>query len=165
MRISFARTATVAIGLALLAAPAHAGAQSADGGVSAAAFMVGCWAQPAPEGNGLRETFAPPAANMLTGLSQFWRGGRIVDFEFHRIDASADGPVLTPHPRGVASVAFPPAEIAADRIVWQNLDHDFPQRIIYHRTAADTLVARIEGGEGETARALEWRMARVDCGT
>ena len=138
-------------------------AQSSPPGLDAASFMVGCWAQPAPEGNGLREIYAPPAANMLTGLSQFWRSGRVVDWEFHRIDAGDSGPVLTPHPKGAASVSFRPSVVEPGRIVWENLEHDFPQRIIYHAPAPDTLVARVEGGSGADARAVEWRMARTTC--
>lgn len=137
--------------------------QEAHGGLSAVAFLVGCWAQPGPEGDGLREFYPPPASNMLTGLSQFWRDGAIVDFEFHRIDSSADGPVLTPHPRGVASVQFRPVEIEAERIVWQNLEHDFPQRIIYHRVAPDTLVARVEGAPESGVEGLQWSMIRAAC--
>lgn len=128
--------------------------------MDAVAFLAGCWQQGA--GDGLREHYAPAATNMMTGLSQFWSNGRIVDWEFHRIDAGPDGPVLTPHPRGVASVPFAPADVSENRIVWQNLEHDFPQRIIYTRTG-DTLVARIEGGEGADARAREWPMIRTAC--
>ena len=143
---------------------ASLGAQEpGNSGLDAARFLVGCWAQPAPEGNGLREFYAPPANNLLTGLSQFWRGGEIVDFEFHRIDDSPAGPVLTPHPKGVASVSFQPSAIEPGRIVWENPEHDFPQRIIYARVAPDTLVARVEGGEGASARSAEWRMARTEC--
>jgi hypothetical protein len=160
MRLRHALVSIAALASAPLAEPASAQADDAFAGI---AFMVGCWAQPAPEGNGLREFFAPPAANMLTGLSQFWRDGQIVDFEFHRIDSSPDGPVLTPHPRGVASVSFRPADLGVDRIVWENPEHDFPQRITYHRVAADTLVARAEAGEGPASRSIEWRMARVAC--
>ncbi|MDH3223793.1 MAG: DUF6265 family protein [Gemmatimonadota bacterium] len=160
MRPRMTLLSAAVLGTALLAGPASA--QSGDT-FSEVHFMVGCWAQSAPEGSGLREFYPPPAANMLTGLSQFWRDGRIVDFEFHRIDRSPEGPVLTPHPRGVASVSFRPVDIRADRVVWENLDHDFPQRIMYHLVAADTLVARVEGGEGPDARSIEWRMARTAC--
>ena len=162
MRIEPAVVLTVAIWWApALAVPVSG--QTPAVGMDAIEFMVGCWAEQPNGDSGLREMYAPPAPNLMTGLSQFWREGRVVDFEFHRIDASPDGPVLTPHPRGVASVQFEPAEIGADRIVWQNLEHDFPQRISYTRVGADTLVARIEGGEGGEARALEWRMARAIC--
>ncbi len=162
MRIRMEFLAIAAMGMSLIQ-PEPAWPQVAEDGVAAASFMVGCWAEPGDDGSGLREIYAAPAANMLTGLSQFWRDGRIVDYEFHRIDGSPAGPVLTPHPRGVASVPFRPVEIGADQIAWQNLEHDFPQRIIYRRVAVDTLVVRIEGGEGDAARSIEWRMARAAC--
>ena len=159
--------ATGAIIFSLLFAPHGAQAQDAadapSPGMEAVAFMVGCWAQPAPEGNGLREIYSPPATNLMTGLSQFWRGGRIVDFEFHRIDATETGPALTPHPRGQPSVTFPPSVMRPNHITWENLEHDFPQRIMYTRVAPDSLVARIEGGEGEDAQMIEWRMGRIAC--
>ena len=123
-------------------------------------FMVGCWQQPGA--NGIREQFAPPATNMMTGLSQFWRGDRIVDWEFHRIDQGPQGPVITPHPRGEASVSFAPIELTPTRIVWSNPDHDFPNRIIYERVAPDTLVVVAEA-DGPEGRRLAFRMARVSC--
>lgn len=124
------------------------------------AFMTGCWQQ-SPQG-GLREHFTPAGVNRMTGLSQYWRGDAIVDWEFHRIDLGPEGPVLTPHPNGVASVSFSPATVEPDRIVWSNPEHDFPNRIIYHRVSADTLVARVEGDAAD-APLLEFRMARVSC--
>lgn len=146
---------------AVPAAPVAVSAQeSATPSMEAVAFLAGCWRQPGD--SGLREYYAPPARNMTTGLSQFRRNGAVVDWEFHRIDAGPDGPVLTPHPRGVASVPFQPRAVEDGRIVWENLEHDFPQRIIYTRVA-DTLTARIEGGTGPEARGMEWRMVRASC--
>jgi hypothetical protein len=125
------------------------------------AFMTGCWQEPGAQG-GLREQFTPPAANRMTGLSQFWRGDMIVDWEFHRIDLGPEGPILIPHPKGVASVPFASAGVEENRVVFSNPEHDFPNRIIWHRVAADTLVARVEG-DAEDAPVLEFRMAGVSC--
>jgi hypothetical protein len=58
-------------------------------------------------------------------------------------------------------VTFTEKERAANRVVWENLAHDFPQRIIYQRVAPDTLVARIESADG--ARGTSWRMSRAVC--
>ena len=88
--------------------PAPAATQTSAEGLDAASFMVGCWARRPDTRSGLREIYAPAAANMMTGLSQFWREGEIVDFECHRLEASPRGPLLTPHPQGVASVTFSP---------------------------------------------------------
>jgi hypothetical protein len=39
------------------------------------------------------------------------------------------------------------------KVVFENLEHDFPQRIIYSRSG-DTLTARIEDESGE--KSMEW---------
>jgi len=158
-----ARTGGVAAALALaLCAPPLRAQIPLEEALAAVGFMTGCWAEETP-GAGLREYYTPAAPNMMTGLSRFLQDGLVVDWEFHRIDAGPSGPTLTPHPRGVASVTFSPASSTENRIVWENLDHDFPQRIIYERTGPDHLVVRIEGGQGAQARAMTWRMRRASC--
>lgn len=129
------------------------------------AFMAGCWAEPGELGAGLREHFTAPTANLTLGVSRFLSDGHVVEFEFHRIEPGSEGWTLTPHPGGVASVPFVARDVASDRVVWSNPDHDFPQRIIYHRVADDTLVVRIEGETPGGTRAREWRMAADACGS
>ena len=60
----------------------------------------------------------------------------------------------------VAALGSAPSVAAAEHeVVFENLEHDFPQRIIYRRQG-DLMVARIEGdGPGETkARQWEWHL-------
>jgi hypothetical protein len=44
--------------------------------------------------------------------------------------------------------------------VFENLEHDFPVRIVYVRVGADRLEPRIEGRDGD---ASGWTLERVDC--
>jgi hypothetical protein len=57
-------------------------------------------------------------------------------------------------------VAFTLVVDPAGQAVFENRTHDFPNRIIY-RQAGDTLVARVEGNDGN---GQEWRMTRAPCG-
>jgi hypothetical protein len=41
--------------------------------------------------------------------------------------------------------------------------HDFPQRVIYRRAGADSLVARVEGTTPNGMRAVGFPYARVAC--
>ena len=159
MQRSMARLAIAALfGVGALPA-APVGAQ--EPGLERLAFMAGCWAQ---EGDGLREQFTAPTANMVLGMSRFVVGGEAVQFEFHRILAAESGPVLTPHPNGVASVPFAASTSEEAYVVFENPEHDFPQRILYDGRRPDTLVAAIEGErDGRTVR-REWPMIRVACG-
>ena len=56
------------------------------------------------------------------------------------------------------------ARLSETEVVFENLAHDFPQRIIYRLQAEGYLTGRIEGEiEGE-ARAVDFPLQRVDCG-
>jgi hypothetical protein len=131
--------------------------------VSDLGFMAGCWRGVTRNGTAIEEFYSPPASNLIIGASRYVRDGRVVDFEFTRIDQTDSGAVMTPQPKGVRSVSFAPKVVERNRAVWENPTHDFPQRILYTRVADDTLVARIEGRTPSGDRALEWRMARATC--
>jgi hypothetical protein len=143
---------------------AQPSASAAGSRVSDLAFMGGCWRGVTRSGTTIEEFYTAPTANQMLGVTRYVRDGRVVDFEFTRIDQTDSGAVLTPHPKAVRSVSFAPRVIESDRAVWENAAHDFPQRILYWRTSEDTLVARIEGKTPQGARSLEWRMARSTCG-
>jgi hypothetical protein len=131
--------------------------------VSDLAFMAGCWRGVTRSGTTIEEFYTAPSANLIVGVTRYVRDGRAVDFEFTRIDQTDSGAVITPHPKGVRSVSFAPKVLESNRVVWENPAHDFPQRIVYTRVAADTLVARIEGKTPRGERSLEWRMTRATC--
>jgi hypothetical protein len=126
-------------------------------------FMAGCWRGMTRSGTTIEEFYTTPSSNLIVGTTRYVREGRTVDFEFTRIDQTDSGAVITPHPKGVRSVSFVPKVVEANRVIWENPTHDFPQRILYTRAAPDTLVARIEGRTSSGDRALEWRMARATC--
>jgi Domain of unknown function (DUF6265) len=141
------------------------GSTSANRGVSALGFMAGCWRGVTASGTTIEEFYSAPSANLIVGATRYVRDGRAVDFEFTRIDQTDSGAVITPHPKGVRSVSFAPRVVEANRVVWENAAHDFPQRILYTRVSVDSLVARIEGRTPRGDRAVEWRMGRVACGS
>ena len=77
-------------------------------------------------------------------------------FEFLRIVAEADGAVLLASPGG----RTPPTEFRCisnegQRAVFENPEHDFPQRIIYRREG-NTLHGRIEGQTDDGPASVEW---------
>jgi hypothetical protein len=126
-------------------------------------FMSGCWRGLTRSGTTIEEFYTAPSSNLIIGATRYVRDGRVVDFEFTRIDQTDSGAVITPHPKGVRSVSFAPTVVETNRATWENPKHDFPQRILYTRVATDTLVARIEGRTPSGDRALEWRMVRHAC--
>ena len=130
--------------------------------LTAIAFMAGCWTGPSSNGATIEERYTAAADNMVIGMTRYVRNGRVVDFEFTTIQRSDTAFFMTPHPKGVKSDPFALKEIAAGRAVWENLGHDFPQRIIYRTGDDGTLVARIEGTTPRGERHSEWTMRRCD---
>lgn len=126
------------------------------------AFMAGCWNGDAGRGRVIQEHWMAPTTNVMLGATRFVAGDRAVSWEFTLIEADSAGVTMTPQPRGQAPVPFRLVRLAGDTVVFENLAHDFPQRIVYRRVAADTLVARIEG-DTPRPRSAEWPMARVAC--
>ncbi|MGH7500757.1 MAG: DUF6265 family protein [Longimicrobiales bacterium] len=131
--------------------------------IEAAAFMTGCWRGPAGDGNVIEEIYLAPAPNLMQGISRYLRGAVVIDYEFSLIDVDGQATRLRPHPRGQASVAFAQKAVGPGRILWENLAHDFPQRISYTAAPGDSLVARIEGNTDDGNRSMEWRMGRIPC--
>ena len=113
-------------------------------------FMAGCFAAELPDGSRMRESYTPPRAGLMLGNSQVTRDGRTVFFELSRIQEEEDGRVVyVPYPRGRQSVPFTLVRVEDGRsAVFENLEHDFPQRIVYRRSEDGSLVARVEGAVG-----------------
>jgi hypothetical protein len=171
----FSRSMFITVAVLLIARSTAACAQAAQAGsppspqpaarslVSDLGFMAGCWRGLTRSGTTIEEFYTAPSSNLIVGATRYVRDGRVVDFEFTRIDQTDSGAVITPHPKGVRSVSFAPKVVERNRAVWENPTHDFPQRILYTRVADDSLVARIEGRTPSGDRALEWRMVRATC--
>ena len=130
--------------------------------LSAIAFMSGCWTGPSSNGATIEEHYSAASENMLIGMTRYVRNGRVVDFEFTTVERTDSTFVMTPRPKGVKSDSFLLKDVSDGRATWENLKHDFPQRIIYRRGADGSLVARIEGMTPAGERHVEWTMHPCD---
>jgi hypothetical protein len=114
------------------------------------AWMAGSWRL----GN-VEEQWTTADGGVMLGMSKT-AGAKRTEFEFLRI-AEVDGKLAyIAMPQGRPATVFPLKSSEASRVVFENLHHDFPQRILYWRKG-EQLCARIEGdGKGE-----EWCYTRV----
>lgn len=169
--LMFVRRSPLLIALTIVAIPsllalrpqaAASGTSVQSPSLQSVAFMAGCWRGAIPNGY-MEEYYSTPTANLILGTTRYVRGGRTVDFEFTRIEASDSGIVLMPQPRGRPPTPFRLTSSDSGSATWENPAHDFPQRILYRRHGRDSLVAAIEGPGSEGTRRIEWRMGRVNC--
>lgn len=151
--------AAVLAGLLSIGASA-ADAQTRESRVEALQWMAGHWIEKRPAGD-VEEVWLAPKGGVMLAMSRTVRQGAVSDFEFIRI-AEVDGRLTYfASPRARSPVPFTAVEASAERIVFENTSHDFPQRVIYWREG-DALVARIEGpGPGGKPRGIQWKFVRA----
>lgn len=149
---------------AALAAGHGSGTARAQGRLSLddLSFMAGCWQAAVGDGVVIRETFTMPGGGAILGNSQIVHGEETRFFEFIAVFQTDAGIVYRPYPEGRSTVSFPLIRSSATTAVFENPDHDFPQRISYRLDGEGILVARIEKMNGGNARSFS--MEAVPCG-
>lgn len=127
------------------------------------AWLAGCWELRTPRRVTL-EMWMPPAAGLMLGAARTVIDGNLREHELTRLAMRGDTLVYTAVPSGQKETDFRGPPPADSGFVVENPAHDFPQRIIYRKRGADSLLARIEGpGSGGTTRGVDYAMRRVDC--
>lgn len=107
------------------------------------AWMAGDW-EGTLRGAAIEEHWLPAKGGRMLGLSHNVAGGRMVQFEFLRVEERPDGLFYVAQPNGRPPVDFKLTRSAKTEAVFENPGHDFP-RIISYRRDGDKLTARIEG--------------------
>ncbi len=125
------------------------------------AFMSGCWRGRLEGSDWIEERYGPPAAGLMMGTSQTVEDQKTTFFEFIQI-VEKDGEVeMIPAPGGQKSVSFRLVRVEGKKAVFENLEHDFPKRIIYQLKDDGSLFARVEGAKPE--QAMDFSMKPVSC--
>lgn len=131
-------------------------AQVAKSSIEDLTWLAGSW-RGETRGIEMEEHWTAPKGNSMVGMHRDVGKGRTMLFEFLRIEQKGDQIVYLSMPNGRSpATAFPLKEISGTRVVFENLSHDFPQRIIYWKDGAD-LRARIEGTMNGKSGSEEWR--------
>lgn len=120
-------------------------------------WLAGHWRS---ENNGRvsEEVWMVPEGGLMTGMGRTIRDGRVVSFEFLYITTGEDAAYFA-QPGGRPAVRFGLVSQEGERAVFENPDHDFPQRIEYARDG-DTLTATISTLDRE--RTFSWSWSRQD---
>ena len=139
--------------LAIAGPPAHAAA--------APDWMTGYWLS--CDGVQTAEAWIDGApGGMLVGVNLNGKPPK-QSFEFMRIATVDDRLAFIASPSDAPPTVFPLKSLEAQRAVFENPAHDFPQRVIYERRA-DTLSARIEGDINGETQSADWTFHLADLG-
>ena len=132
--------------------------------VATLAWLAGCWRLETAS-RVVDEQWMAPAGGGMLGMSRTVAKGRIAEHEFIQIRVQDGRLVYIAQPSTQATTTFT-AVSATDRdVVFENLAHDFPQRVIYRKgEGGATLQARIEGLRDGQLRGIDFPYVAVACG-
>ncbi len=130
-------------------------AQAPKQAIDQLGWLEGRW-EGVSDGMSMEEQWTSVRGGVLLGVHRDVKGGRMVSFEFLRIQATPEGIVYFASPGSRPPVAFKLVETGERRAVFENKQHDFPQRILYWLDAAGAMHARIEGPQAGQTVSEEW---------
>ena len=126
--------------------------------------LAGCWELVDGERR-VTEVWFSPSANRMIGISETRHKGTSVAWEFLRIEREGDSLVFRALPSGQAPAEFPLRSSSNGEFIFENLQHDFPQRVVYPVPVGTELRARIEGpAESGETRVIPFTYQRIECG-
>lgn len=160
MRSSFA---TVFLFLLFTLSSSAVSAQDTKTSVNTLAWISGCW-EVNDNGRVTTERWGKSTENLMIGTSQTVKNGKSVAFEFLRVVNNGHGLFYIAKPSSAKDeTPFMVAKTGTSEIVFENLKHDFPQRIIYRSEQKDLLFARIEGTVNGQLKGMDIPMKRIKC--
>ena len=128
-------------------------------------FISGCWEISRQDREALtQEQWMAPAGGAMIGMARNVRNGKMASFEFLRIVQNETGIHYIAKPsQSKDETSFKLVKWAPNEAVFENPDHDFPQRIIYRRPNAGALSARIEGTMNGKMTGMDYPFTRAKC--
>ena len=125
-------------------------------------WLQGCWHSTRGEATVEEQWMAPRGGTML-GMGRTVRSGKLVEYELVLIREQAGALAYEAHPSGQPTATFTAATVSDGSIVFENPQHDFPQRVGYRRNGADALEAWIEGQVNGKSRRVDFSYQRARC--
>lgn len=111
-------------------------------------FMTGSWRMTLQNGSVVEEHWTTADGGVMLGMGRSVPKTGNAEFEFLRIENRDGKLTYLAMPYARIATPFPVKSLTDSRVVFENPEHDFPQRIIYWRDG-ERLCARVEGKKGD----------------
>jgi len=125
-------------------------------------WLAGCW-EAKDARRSVYEQWTVPHAHSMLGTGRTIRGDSLVEYELTVLRERGERLAYEAHPSGRASTTFLSTLVSDSAVTFENLQHDFPQKVGYERHGADSLVAWISGPRGAVTRKIVFPYKRVAC--
>lgn len=149
----------LALTLVITVSPAHAQQPSFD----AIAWWEGCWERTSSGNRRRVERWHALKDNEMKGGSRSFADTVETGGERLRVTMVDGKLVYHAHPSNQSAQRFTATAVSAAEVTFENLAHDFPQRIIYTKRGADSLLARIEGDRAGRQQPVTFAFRSIDC--
>ena len=127
------------------------------------AWLKGCWSSNR-NGRETTEHWMKPAGGTMLGISRTVAEGKTVEFEFMQIRQEANDEIFfVAKPSGQLEATFKLIKGSANEAIFENPQHDFPQRVIYRLQGDGSLLGRIEGVSKGKEKSVDFPMTRERC--
>ena len=123
------------------------------------AWMSGSWGETI-DGVRMEEQWTGAEGNLMLGIHRDVRPSGKAQFEFIRIEKRDGVLAYVAQPGGRPPTVFLFESAGKSRITFENLAHDFPQRIEYWLENGK-LCARVSGKIGEETESEQWCWSRI----
>jgi hypothetical protein len=126
-------------------------------------WMAGCHALETSRGTKIEEQWMRPAGGMMLGINRTIRANKAVAHEFLRIEVKGEDVIYTGLAGTKGETAFKLTSQSEGEVIFENPTHDFPQRIIYRKSAEGSVTARIDGKVNGKERQQDYPFKPVPC--
>ena len=130
--------------------------------VDRVSWLQGCWRSTRGEA-AIEEQWMAPRGGTMLAMGRTVRGGKTTEYELVLIKEQNGRLAYEAHPSGQPSATFLSTTASESTVVFENPEHDFPQRVGYRREGADSLQAWIEGQANGKSRRVDFVYQRARC--
>jgi hypothetical protein len=138
-------------------------AQTARPALYDLSWLAGCW-EANLRGREVNEQWMKPGGGIMLGMARTVSQGKAAEFEFTQIREDKDGSIYyVAKPSGQPEASFKLVKLQNKEAVFENPQHDFPQRIIYRLQPDGSLFARVEATDKGKTRGIDYPYKRAKC--
>ena len=131
--------------------------------LAAISWLAGCWRHDSAEA-GSGEQWLVPAGGSMLGAGRTVKNGKMLAYEYMSIQTTREGKIIfVARPSGQQEASFEMLSLSPDAIEFENLQHDFPQRISYRKLSDDRIFGHIEGEQDGVVNGIDFPMNRISC--
>lgn len=127
------------------------------------AWLAGCW-ESNTGGEQFTENWMKPSGKTMFGIGRYIKDNKTLFYEFLQIRENPDGSIyFIALPSNQKEATFTLLRGDNKEAIFENPEHDFPQRVVYRLEGKDSLLAYVEGIDLGKQRKEEFPLKRVAC--